>query len=90
MNAVGREEQQAFPPYVVTDEQKRRWELATRAMLIVYGFDPDNPNEVLDKGDRLLLLTTVPQMYAATDEFNTGPGEITPEQRVAMRAMGAL
>lgn len=86
---LGRERQQAFPPYVVSDEQKRRWELATRATLIVYGFDPDNPDEVLDRGDRMLLLQVVPSLYV-NEEYETGEGEITEQQRRAMRAMGAL
>lgn len=86
---ISRERQEAFPPYVVSDEQKRRWELATRTALIIYAFDPDNPNEVLDHGDRMLLLAVVPELYSNPD-YETGEGYITQQQRLAMRAMGAL
>jgi hypothetical protein len=79
----------SFPPYVETREQRRRWELVVRAALIAFGWDPDDPRTTFDHLDRLLLQRAVQVLYA-DESMDTGDGEITGHQRLAMQAMGVL
>jgi hypothetical protein len=78
-----------YPPDVTTPEHRRRWELVVAAVLISYGFDPSDSNEVLDPILRIGMLHGIESLYRDTS-LETGEGEITDEQRHAMRQMGVL
>lgn len=83
---TGRLEQQPFPPFVTSAEDKRRWELVTRAVVFAFGWQL---GEQLDTQDRALIFTNVRLRYN-DDSMATGDGTITGEEREKLRAMGAL
>lgn len=81
-----REEQEAFPPFVVTVEDKQRWELAVRAALVIYGFAPGDP--VLRGDDAALVRQSAKTLWFGS--LDTGVGFVSAKERELMRAMGAL
>lgn len=84
--APTREQQEAFPPDVVSAEQKRRWELCAMSAWMVYGYSPEEPPS--DKWDLALLYRTTRTYYDS--DFDTGQGTISPEMRAMLRAAHAL
>lgn len=78
--------QEAFPPDVVTVEQKRRWELCAMSAWMVYGYSEESvPN---DRWDLELLHRTTRTYYDS--DLDTGEGTISPEMRSMLRAANAL
>lgn len=84
---VAREEQQPFPPDVVTSEQRRRWELCVMSAFMTLGFSEDDPPA--DRWDLALLQQTSRTYYERAD-MPTGEGTLTDEQRAMLRNLQAL
>jgi hypothetical protein len=74
-----------YPPYVTSEEERRRWRLSTGAALACYGYQP---GEDLDGRDRALIWTAQRSIYRS--EFPTGDGDLTDEEMAWLRDLGRL
>lgn len=83
---VGRAEQEPYPPFVRTDEDRRRWELCTRAVAVIYGYQP---GAKLDRWDRMVFWRGARTLFHDRSKA-TGEGWISEEERGALQAMGVL
>jgi hypothetical protein len=77
------------PPDVTTPEHRRRWELVVAAVLLSYGYDITDASQVLEPDMRIGMLIGIDSLYRDTS-LDTGEGEITAEQRHALRLLGML
>lgn len=83
---TSRAAQEPFPPFVQTDDERRRWELCVRAVAATYGYQP---GDTLDRMDRMLFWQGARALYHDWS-MDTGGGFISEDERQALRAMGAL
>ena len=78
-------ESDLYPPYARTEEERRRWRVATRAVLTSYGFRPGEP---LDGLDRAVIWTAQRSIYGS--ELPTGDGDLSDGEAAWLRNLGLL
>ena len=74
-----------YPPYVQTDEERRRWRLVTCSALLVYGY---KVGQALSSGDRALIWYAQRALFQS--DLATGDGDLADYQRTWLVDLGLL
>jgi hypothetical protein len=72
-----------YPPYVLSEEDRRRWRLATRAAFVSYGYQPGDD---LDRLERTVIWMTQRSIYWS--DIPSGDGDLTDAEAVWLRGLG--
>src|SRR4051812_16860844 len=74
-----------YPPYVQTEQEKRRWRLAGRAALVAFDYQP---GDALDRLDRAVIWTVQRTIFGSGTA--TGDGDLTADERAWLQGAGIL